>query len=114
MAPAYGLILSAFLSGVSIAQQPGGKLPDILGGNIPALQNPNRPLSDADAMSSPGTGPYPAHYFADDSLFNHTIYAPKVLPKGGKTPILLWGNGGCVAAGTASTPFLLQVASQGP
>jgi hypothetical protein len=46
-------------------------------------------------------------------LPNHTIYAPKTVPTGLKTPILLWGNGGCVAVGTIMAPFLLQLASQG-
>jgi hypothetical protein len=55
------------LVGQALAQAPGGRLPDILGGNIPALQNPNAPLSSKEAMSGPGTGPYPAVRLWEDS-----------------------------------------------
>jgi hypothetical protein len=51
--------------------------------------------------------------FEDPSLKGHTIYRPKTIPEGVKTPIMLWGNGQCLAVGNIMAPFLMQVASQG-
>jgi dipeptidyl aminopeptidase/acylaminoacyl peptidase len=62
---------------------------------------------------SPGTGPYPAQYFTDDTLKAHTIYAPKTPPKGVKLPVLVWGNGGCGSSGTSFQNLLREVASYG-
>jgi dipeptidyl aminopeptidase/acylaminoacyl peptidase len=61
----------------------------------------------------PGSGPYPAAYFTDPSLPKHTIYAPKSPPKDIKLPVLLWGNGGCAAAGVLYQNFLREIASHG-
>jgi hypothetical protein len=52
-------------------------------------------------------------YFEDPSLPTHTIYRPKNIPAGVKTPILLWGNGGCTGVGNLMAPFLTQIASHG-
>jgi dienelactone hydrolase len=62
---------------------------------------------------TPGSGPYPAQYFTDPSLPKHTIYAPKNPPKDQKLPVLLWGNGGCAAAGSLYQSFLREIASHG-
>ena len=60
-----------------------------------------------------GSGKYKAKYFADPSLPNHTIYAPKVAPIGVKLPVLVWGNGACMNTGTLFYDFLVEIASHG-
>jgi len=62
---------------------------------------------------SPGTGPYAAAYFTDDSLPDHTIFAPKSPPKGVKLPALIWGNGGCGNVGTSFGNLHREIASHG-
>jgi dienelactone hydrolase len=62
---------------------------------------------------SPGSGPYAADKFTDDSLPVHTIYAPKTPPAGQKLPVLIFGNGGCANVGTAFQNFLREIASHG-
>jgi dipeptidyl aminopeptidase/acylaminoacyl peptidase len=61
----------------------------------------------------PGSGPYPAAYFSDNTLPNHTIYAPKSPPKDIKLPVVIWGNGGCGSSGVSFQNFLREVASHG-
>jgi hypothetical protein len=61
----------------------------------------------------PGTGPYPAAWFTDDSLKAHTIYAPKSPPKDIKLPVLIWGNGGCGTSGLGFQNILREIASHG-
>lgn len=62
----------------------------------------------------PGSGKYPAHFVAEKTLANHTIYAPKNPPPSDvKMPVLIWGNGGCTAGGTSYATFLTEVASHG-
>jgi hypothetical protein len=61
----------------------------------------------------PGTGPYPAAWFTDDSLKAHTIYAPKSPPKDIKLPVLIWGNGGCGSSGLGFQNILREIASHG-
>jgi hypothetical protein len=61
---------------------------------------------------NPGTGPYPARAYEDPSLPKHAIYAPKTVTN--KTlPVILWGNGFCLAVGTMYSTFLKEVASHG-
>jgi acetyl esterase/lipase len=60
-----------------------------------------------------GTGQYKASVFEEPSLKGHTIYAPKELPQGKKLPLLLWGNGGCLALGQTHGSVLMDIASHG-
>jgi dipeptidyl aminopeptidase/acylaminoacyl peptidase len=63
---------------------------------------------------SGGSGPYKANYTVDASLPNHTIYAPKTRPPDSeKLPVIVWGNGACVAVGTMFYNFLNELASYG-
>jgi hypothetical protein len=72
------------------------------------------PKASVAYKDSPGTGPYAADFFADASLPNHTIYAPKTPVSGLKLPVLVWGNGGCASGpGTSFGNFLREVASHG-
>ena len=50
--------------------------------------------------------------FEDPTLPKHTFYSPKDT-SGLKVPVVVWGNGGCYAAGSAFQSFLGQVASYG-
>ncbi|MFI5843050.1 cellulose binding domain-containing protein [Catenuloplanes sp. NPDC051500] len=59
-----------------------------------------------------GSGPYPADYETSAGLTNHTIYRPQNLPSV-RLPILVWGNGGCAANGTAQINFLREISSHG-
>ncbi|WP_433788681.1 cellulose binding domain-containing protein [Actinoplanes sp. CA-252034] len=59
-----------------------------------------------------GSGPYPADYETSSSLPNHTIYRPQTLPSE-RLPLLVWGNGGCAASGTAQINFLREISSHG-
>jgi hypothetical protein len=61
---------------------------------------------------NPGSGPYPAKAFSDPSLPKRTIYAPKT-PSKEKLPLILWGNGACLAVGTMFSGFLKEIASHG-
>ncbi|KAM7191977.1 alpha/beta-hydrolase [Naviculisporaceae sp. PSN 640] len=63
--------------------------------------------------SGHGTGGYPASYFEDPSLPEHTIYMPINPPANLTLPVMVWGNGNCVGDGLAYRDFLLQVASHG-
>jgi len=62
---------------------------------------------------SGGSGPYNAHYIEDPSLPGHTIYTPKEPPANLKMPVIVWGNGFCMAAGTMFVNFLNEIASHG-
>ncbi|MEU8663412.1 cellulose binding domain-containing protein [Actinoplanes philippinensis] len=59
-----------------------------------------------------GSGPYPADYETSTGLPNHTIYRPQNLPTE-RLPLLVWGNGGCAASGTAQINFLREISSHG-
>jgi len=78
-----------------------------------SAQQPGGQINSPEALASPGTGKYGAHFFNDSTLAQKTIYQPKEIPAGFKAPILVWGNGGCLNVGTIMAPFLLQLASQG-
>jgi hypothetical protein len=58
------------------------------------------------------TGPYGTAWSAPASLPNHTIYAPTNAPAG-PLPVLLWGEGGCIANGLIYKAFLSEIASHG-
>ena len=60
-------------------------------------------------------GPYKVTVATDPSLPTHTIYRPADLSsfKGGKLPIVLWGNGGCINSGRAYEAFLTTISSHG-
>jgi len=60
-----------------------------------------------------GSGSMKARVFEDPSLPGHTIYAPKEIPAGKKLPLLLWGNGGCMALGQTHGNVLTDIASHG-
>ncbi len=53
------------------------------------------------------------NYSTDASLATHTIYMPNSVPAGVKLPILVWGEGGCIANGLAFANMLEQFASHG-
>ncbi|KAH8837470.1 hypothetical protein MCOR27_004656 [Pyricularia oryzae] len=56
-----------------------------------------------------GTGRFPADHTTEESLPKHTIYMPVSPPANEKLPVVVWGNGGCVAYRT----FLTEIASHG-
>ncbi|KAL2794120.1 Alpha/Beta hydrolase protein [Aspergillus keveii] len=62
-----------------------------------------------------GTGPFPATYFTDLTLPEHTIYMPppQTLPPRVTLPVLIWAEGGCSNNGTRFEPFLTNIASHG-
>ncbi|KAL3459807.1 Alpha/Beta hydrolase protein [Aspergillus heterothallicus] len=62
-----------------------------------------------------GTGPFPATYFTDPTLPDHTIYMPPAhnLPRHVSLPVLVWAEGGCSNNGTRFEPFLTNIASYG-
>jgi cellulase/cellobiase CelA1 len=59
-----------------------------------------------------GSGPYPADHETSAGLPGHTIYRPQTLPSE-RLPLLVWGNGGCAANGTAQVNFLREISSHG-
>ena len=60
-----------------------------------------------------GSGKYPARMVSDPTLPGHTIYAPLSPPTDAKLPVIVWGNGGCIANGASFQIFLTEVASHG-
>jgi hypothetical protein len=60
-----------------------------------------------------GSGQYKAKVMEDPTLPGHTIFLPKELPAGKKLPLLLWGNGGCMALGQTHGNVLTDIASHG-
>ena len=89
-----------------------GTAPEIIQG----LFTPGRetPKGKAVGPTTVGSGPYPAHYLADPSLPNHTVYAPKSPPPSNvKMPVIVFGNGGCVNIGTLMSSLLTEIASHG-
>lgn len=48
----------------------------------------------------------------DASLPGHTVYHPARLP-GGRLPVVLWGNSGCIKAGNSAAPLLGDIAAHG-
>lgn len=62
---------------------------------------------------SGGSGPYRANWTTDAALPSHTIYAPLQPPADVKLPVLVFGNGLCLAYGTMYSIFLTEIASHG-
>ena len=79
-------------------------------GNPPELEKIQRSVKLAVYLHNTDTQ---QHVFSDPGLPNHTFYAPLEITAGLKTPILVWGEGGCFNMGTMMQSFLLQLASQG-
>jgi hypothetical protein len=81
-----------------------------------AFGSPNGVGPDEQCMvdRSGGSGPYKANYTEDATLPDHTIYAPLTPPPADvKLPVIIWGNGFCMAAGTMFGNFLNEIASHG-
>jgi hypothetical protein len=79
-----------------------------------AFGSPNGQGPDEQCMvdRSGGSGQFKAHFLDDLTLANHTIYVPENPPPG-KMPVIIWGNGFCMAAGTMFANFLNEIASHG-
>jgi len=78
--------------------------------------SPNGPGPDEKCMKddSGGSGPYKANYTEDATLPDHTIYVPKTPPPANiKLPVIVWGNGACMAVGTMFYNLLNEIASHG-
>lgn len=91
----------------------GSPLGSIIGG---MFGDPNGEGPDQKCMKddSGGTGPYKAKFTQEQSLANHTIYAPAVRPPDSvKLPVLVWSNGFCLEVGTMFQNFLNEIASHG-
>ncbi|MDG2175596.1 MAG: hypothetical protein P8M72_05640 [Gammaproteobacteria bacterium] len=69
----------------------------------------------AQAPKPTGAGPYPAVFYSDSSLPNHTVFHPADLEATGneKLPIVVWGNGGCADSNFSYREFLAEIASYG-
>jgi dienelactone hydrolase len=77
-------------------------------------ENSGKPLSTV--IEEGGTGPYKAILTEDASLSGFAIFKPQDLSAFGKKqklPIVLWGNGGCMASSFAVGNFLNEIASNG-
>lgn len=71
------------------------------------------PVTSGTAVAATGTGPYPAEYVTTIRLRDHTIYRPVTLPGSERLPIVVWGNGACLADGTMFGNILTEFASHG-
>jgi hypothetical protein len=98
----------------------GGGLPKLGGASSGAKGGPSLNAQGSEfpkpgpRLTNGGSGPYKAAFVADASLPNHTIYAPIVPPPANvKLPVIVWGNGGCMAAGTMMADFLTEISSYG-
>jgi dienelactone hydrolase len=80
-----------------------------------AQQGPPPPPANAPPAKSPPLGPFKVVVATDPALPTHTVYRPSELAPfaGGKLPIVVWGNGGCIAVGRAFEAFLTKIASHG-
>lgn len=67
----------------------------------------------AQAPLTAGSGPYPSVMEVDPGLPDHTVYRPQDLKPAGRLPIVVFGNGGCIAMGNMNAPLLGEVASHG-
>jgi hypothetical protein len=67
----------------------------------------------AEILRTGGSGQYKAHVLEDATLRGHTIFAPASFPAGKKLPLVLWGNGGCLAMGQVHGNVLTDIASHG-
>jgi hypothetical protein len=110
LAPGPGADLMTVMCQTHDGKNPLGKMVEAIFGG------PNGPGPDEKCMrdDSGGSGPYKANYTEDASLPGHTIYAPKVPPPAPeKMPVIVWGNGACMAVGTMFYNFLNELSSYG-
>jgi len=110
LAPGPGADLITVMCQTHDGKNPLGKMVEAIFGG------PNGAGPDEKCMKddSGGSGPYKANYTEDASLPGHTIYAPKVPPPPSeKMPVIVWGNGACVAVGTMFYNFLNELSSYG-
>jgi dienelactone hydrolase len=94
----------------SMGKSKGGKGGGMQMGNL--LATGSESPKGRGSPSDPGTGAYPAHMVSDPTLPGHTVYAPKS-PPNVKMPVIVWGNGGCIANGASFQGFLTEIASHG-
>ncbi len=66
----------------------------------------------AAAPANAATGPYRVSWSEPGDLRDHTVYRPAT-PASMKTPVLVWGEGGCIGNGLAYQAFLTEIASHG-
>jgi hypothetical protein len=86
-------------------------LPSPFGANGSPIQ---RPGEKCGTDLSGGSGPYKANYTTDSAISGYTIYAPKTPPPADvKLPVLIWGNGACLAQGLMFMNLLNELASYG-
>lgn len=60
-----------------------------------------------------GSGPFKAIMATDPTLPEHVLYHPQDVGAGGRWPIVVWANGGCLHAGNRYRGFLTEIASHG-
>ncbi|WP_262503866.1 hypothetical protein [Sphingosinithalassobacter sp. CS137] len=105
------LVSSLLLSGTALAQV----APDAPGiAQLAEREAASRAAYNA-LPDTPGTGPYPAVMEVVPNLSDHVVYRPAALDALGGTrlPVLVWGNGGCVANGASARFHLAEIASHG-
>jgi hypothetical protein len=110
LTPGKGTDLMTVICSTHDGKNPLGKMVEAVFGG------PNGPGPDEKCMKddSGGSGPFKANYTEDASLPGHTIYAPKVPPpQSEKLPVIVWGNGMCMAVGTMFYNFLNELSSYG-
>jgi dienelactone hydrolase len=95
-----------------IGKSAGGKSGGMQMGSLLATGSESPKGKNLANPNDPGTGEYPAHMVSDPTLPGHTIYAPKS-PPSVKMPVIVWGNGGCIANGASFQGFLTEIASHG-
>ncbi|KAF1813252.1 hypothetical protein P152DRAFT_395037 [Eremomyces bilateralis CBS 781.70] len=91
----------------------GGGLGGLLGNLLGGLLGGSGGFASLGEPSTGGSGPYPANFSTDPGLPKHTIYLPNEIPADLKLPVLVWGNGGCMADGTGFQGALTEWASHG-
>lgn len=74
--------------------------------------SPGTAAADPVRTTAGGSGPYEAGYEIRLGLRGHTVYRPQTLPEE-RLPIVVWGNGGCLANGTMFENILTEFASHG-
>jgi hypothetical protein len=76
-----------------------------------ALVAASAAFGSASALAT--TGPYSVTFKEPADLKDHVVYTPKYVPTDGKLPVLIWGEGGCIANGLIYKDFLSEIASHG-
>jgi hypothetical protein len=108
------LLLGSLLSTLAFAQYPANYVD--FGGNGMAGMNidlNNFPKPPIQTDTTGGTGPYKANMFTDPGLPGFTLYAPSEPPANQKLPVLIFGNGGCLALGQMFANAHTEIASHG-